>query len=82
MAIGTYRVKVFDGIKGVRFSDSCERDQMARVNEILGNFATGPRLTRNAWGVPAAESNPIKGRRTRGGGRQPPNAPPPPHGAA
>ena len=35
MAIGTYRAKVLDGINGVRFSDSCERDQMVHVNEIL-----------------------------------------------
>ena len=42
MAIGIYRAKVFDGINGVRFSDSCERDQMAHVNEILGNFDTDP----------------------------------------
>ena len=42
MTIGTYRAKVFYGINGVRFSDSCERDQMVHVNEILGNFATAP----------------------------------------
>ena len=48
MTIGTYRAKVFYGINGVRFSDSCERDQMVHVNEILGNFATAPPPTRNA----------------------------------
>lgn len=40
MAIGTYRAKVFDGINDVRFSDSCEQDQMVHGNEILGNITT------------------------------------------